>query len=209
MIVEGRVQTSDNAGSEGSIQAVRFGKSGEAFVADAHGRYYDASRRGNVFAYNQTTIGALSVASTSATGLICYNPAVSPKAVALLDIVISPATLPGGQFGFAIFGGIQGIIPTTQTLTGVAIKNTAFGKFSDGASAIQVSSISTVLVATLIRNISGGGAATEASEITPVFIRDDLAGEVMFYPGTQWSVQAITTAVSTLMTYVGEEVPAT
>ena len=208
MIIEGRVQTSDNAGGEGSIQQLRLGKSGEAFVADAHGRYYDACRRLNLYAYNLTAVTALSVSSTTSTGLICYNPAVSPKAVSLIDVIISTATLPAAQFSFALVAGIQSILPTGLTLTNTAIQNLAFGKGSAATSAIATSSAATVQAVAVVREISGGGAAATTAQITPVYIRDEIAGLYTFYPGTQFSVQAVTTAVSVLMTYVGEEVPA-
>ncbi len=209
MILEGRVQTTDLAGGEGSQISARMSKNGALFVQDAAGRYYDACRRGNLFSYNQTTVGALSVSSaTTITGMNIYNPGSSPKAIAFYRAIITTATLPAAQFGFALFGGAQAILPTSLTISGVIVASLNVGKGLPSNTAVQLQSIATVLNVLLVRAISGGGAGATTAQLTPAVIDVDLGGEIMQYPGTCVNVQAVTTAVSTTMTIIGEEVPA-
>ena len=209
MIIEGRVQTTDLASGEGSTIQARMAKSGALLAQDAHGRYYDACRRGYLFSYNQTAVTALSVASaTTITGLNVYNPNASPKAVAYYRAVISQATIPGGQFGYALFGGAQAILVTGITLTGAVIAACNIGKGSLAASVVQLQAAATVLNVLFVRQLGGGSAATEANQITPTVIDVDLGGEIMQYPGTCVNIQSTVTAVSVTATLIGEEVPA-
>jgi hypothetical protein len=174
---------------------------------DAHGRYYDAVRRGNVFELSNTAVQALSVGSTTATGLILYNPSGSGKNLVILDLLIAQATLPAAQFTYQLLAGQQVTTPTTTTAQ--AIQSSYFGKFSAvSAVALGYSAATVTSVSAVMRNIPGGGAATEASQLTPVFIRDEIAGQIIMAPGTQISLQSLTTAVSVLATIVWEEVPA-
>ncbi len=208
MILEGRIQTTDVAGGEGTQIQVRMSKNGALMAQDAHGRYYDACRRGFLFSYNLTAVTALSLLSTTCTGLNIYNPGSSPKAVAFYRAVISQATIPGGQFTIGLGGGAQAILPTGLTLSGVVVASCNIGKGSPASTVVQLQSAATVLSVLFLRSIGGGSAATEASQITPSVIDVDLAGEVIQYPGTCVSLTSLVTPVSVTATLIGEEVPA-
>ncbi len=93
MLNEGRVQTTDLVVSDGVTIAQRLGKTGETFVADAHGKYYDAVRRGNCyigasksFTVTATTDISPIPATTGRSLLGVFNPTSSGKNLFILKI---------------------------------------------------------------------------------------------------------------------------
>jgi hypothetical protein len=212
MLSEGRIQTTDLPGQEGASGPLRLGKSFSAAVMDAHARYYDAVRRGNVFLSANTAALALSVNSTTATGLILYNPLNSGKSLVLLEVCVALSSLPAGASLLVLTGGAQPAAPTGVTLVtsgNNGVQSAYPGKFSNAASVALVYSAATIANAAIARWIGGGPAATVAGSTSfPPFIRDEIAGAIVLAPGQVISLQAVTTAITVGASMTWEEVPA-
>src|SRR5439155_15000142 len=193
MILEGRVGPATL--QDGVLREIRIGRSGEQVVADAHGRYHEAVVRGNVFIAANSATQALSVNSTTATGLILYNPAGSGRNVALLDASVQIASLPAAAYQLVWTGGVQTAAPTG--LTALTVRNGFIGGAATGVGLAY--SAATIATANILRVIPGGGAATMATSTayTP-FIRDEISGLLILAPGQLISLQALTTAVTVL-----------
>jgi hypothetical protein len=83
MLAELRVGVAPSA--DGSVIPQRAAKTGETIVSDAHGKYYEAVSRGDVFIAHNVAAQAVSVAlATTYTGLVLSNPIGNTKNYALL-----------------------------------------------------------------------------------------------------------------------------
>lgn len=206
MITELRVQSTDVAISDGTITQVRGGKTGEMFVADAHARFYDAVRRGNVF-MAAIPVTALSVNSTTFTGLCLANPVNSGKALVLMEVCVGIGTATAAAAGVILTGGAQTAALSTNAVT---IQSAYPGKFAGSGSVAFASSGSTIATATLMRAIWNTPLATSGTAPTPApapHIKDVIDGALIIGPGQLVSLQAITTAISVIASMTWEEVP--
>jgi hypothetical protein len=205
MLNEGRVQTTDLAASDGMIAAARLGKTLAYLTQDAHARYQDAVRRGNVFVACMQAIGALSVNSATATGLIVTNPAGSGKNLVFLELLVALASAPAGVSVLALVGSkgpAAAVTHTTPMTTGFT--NALLGG-GNATSVALVDTAATIPTPATFRAVPGGPAAT-GSVGTP-FIKDEIAGALVMAPGTVLSLQAFTTAISVIASLAWEEVP--
>src|SRR5713101_3850258 len=106
--------------SDGPQSAIRGGKTGEAIVSDAHGKYYEAVYRGNVFAAaNQAAQTYTLFSVTTATGLILSNPSGSGKNLSLLEVGFMPAAAAAAAISMmCLSAGIsQNVTTHTAALT--------------------------------------------------------------------------------------------
>lgn len=206
MITELRVQSTDVAMSDGIVTQVRGGKTGEMFVADAHARYYDAVRRGNVF-MACIPVTALSVNSTTFTGLALHNPVNSGKALVLMELCLGISTETTAAAGVILTGGAQTTAISTNAVT---IQSAYPGKFAGSGSVVTATSGATITTATMMRAIWNTPLATSATAPTPAptpYIKDQIDGALIIGPGQLVSLQAITTAISVIASMTWEEVP--
>jgi len=217
MLLEGRVQRSDvNMTADGVITTPRFGAQQEMFVADAHARYYDAVRRGNVFVAANTAAQALTTVAASATGLILWNPPNSGKNAVLLRLNIALQSLPAGAAGLVLAGGSQPLIPssTFTALSGTGAYNGTFNAqmstvgSSGSRSVCQAASAANAIGTIIFRWIPGGPAATVAGSTSfPPFISEEIAGDLVVPPGNAIALESVTTAITVGATLIWEEVP--
>lgn len=218
MLLEGRVQRSDvNMTADGVITTPRFGAQQEMFVADAHARYYDAVRRGNVFVASNTAAVATNVVATSMTaGLCLWNPPNSGKNAVLLRLNVALQSLPAGAAGLVLAGGSQPLIPASAftVLTGTGAYNGTFNAMmstvgaSGNRSVCQAASVANAIGTIIFRWIGGGPAATvSGSTAFPPFICDEIAGDLIIPPGNLVALETVTTVMSTGSTLIWEEVP--
>ena len=205
MIQEVRVQRTDQSVSDGVVTQVRGGQTGEMAVAQAHARFYDAVRRGNVFTAS-IPVTALSVNSTTFTGLAIANPVGSGKIFSLLEVLVGISTSTTASAGVILTGGSQVTAITTNLVTQL----NAFMGGGGSSSKAVCSSGSTITTATQMRSIWDTGLATSATAPTPApmpFIKDQVDGALLIAPGQLISLQAITTAISVHASFTWEEIP--
>jgi len=212
MLNEARVQSTDLVLPDQTIATPRLGKCAEMFVADAHGRYYDAVKRGNVYMAVNTAAGALTLNSTTGTGLFVYNPPTSGKNLVLMRLCVALGSLPAGAAPLILTGGAQAALPATTwtLLTGTGAVNGVLAAFMGNAnkSIAQAASAAQAVPNVIQRWIPGGPAATvAASTAFPPFIVDDIAGELIVGPGQLIGLQCLTTAITVGAALTWEEVP--
>lgn len=171
----------------------------------ASAKYSDAIRRGRVFFACNSAIQALSVNSTTATGLIITNPLTSGVNLALLQLCIAIASAPAAQSNLILTGNIltTAAAATTHT-TPLIVKNALIGSPNTTAVGL-VDSAATVPTPAALRPIGGGPVATGTT--ASAYIREDLDGIITLAPGCVISLQAMTTAISVVACVYFEEQP--
>jgi hypothetical protein len=199
MLAEGRCGSTVE--SDGTIGIVRRDKTGATVVTDAHGRYQEASLRGNTYFACNSASQALSLNSTTATGLILTNPANSGKNLIILELCVALLTAPAGISSLILTGQlVQSASAVTHT-TPLTVRNTLVGNSATGVGLAD--SAATIIGNTIARPVGGGPVAT--GSVTSAFIKDEIAGSLILGPGTHISLQCLTTAISVIASMTWEE----
>lgn len=185
---------------------VRFGNTNELMVSDALPRYYDLNKNGFVYSASNVAAQALSVNSTTATGLILTNPIGSGIDLVLLEIQVALASLPAGQSSLILTGSSVSSGTAVTHTTPLTPRSNMLG--SSRTPIGLADSAATITATNIIKIISGGTAATvAASTAFPPFIKDEIAGSIILTPGTCISLQCLTTAISVVASMTWAEVP--
>ncbi|MDD5199268.1 MAG: hypothetical protein PHC88_05640 [Terrimicrobiaceae bacterium] len=167
-------------------------------------KYEDALRRGKVYFACNSATQALSVNTTTATGLILTNPLTSGVNLVLLQVCVALITAPAAQANLVLTGNIltTAAAATTHT-TALVVKNALISGGVAGQGLCD--SAATVPTPAAIRSIGGGpvGAVT----INAPYIRDDIDGLLALAPGCVISLQSMTTAITVVASITWEEVP--
>jgi len=203
MLLQGNVGNQSLGDGTPNVFA-RFSRFASLCVDEVNGRFYELASRGKIYSASNQAARALSLLSTTATGFILNNPIGSNVQVSLLDVCMALATAPAGAatIGLAANTAMQAVIPTG--LTAETVINNQLGNSSVGVA--QVWRAATLATApTFIRAMGGGPVA--ASSISPPFIRDEVAGQVVLLPGTLVTPNAATTAISSITSMAWTENP--
>src|SRR2546425_11562392 len=114
--------------ADGSQLAFRSSRTGAGIVADAHGRYQEATIRGNVYSLvltaTSTGVAAGNIAGAAAaasTQFALWNPASSQKALVLLKFGMG--VISGTPGAGPMFHGILATVPTITSAGGPAVNN--------------------------------------------------------------------------------------
>lgn len=92
--------------ADGSLLSSRFDRSRALVTQDAHGRYAEAVRRGNVFVAHNVAAQAVSVAlATTYTGLVLANPLGSAKNLEILAAGFALTVAPAAIASLHLIGG--------------------------------------------------------------------------------------------------------
>jgi len=192
MLLQGNVGKQSLGDGSPNVFA-RLSRAAALVVDECNGRYYEQASRGLIFSACNQASRVLSALSTTATGFILNNPIGSNIQIALMDVCLSLATAPSGAatIGLAANAAMQAVIPST--LTTETVINNQLGNAATGVA--QVWRAATLNTApTMIRAMGGGPVA--ASSISPAFIRDEIAGQIVLLPGTLVTPNSLTTAIS-------------
>ncbi len=191
----------------------RQGKSGEAIVAQAHGRYFEAASRGAIFTAASQGAGVATVTSISTTAILSlYNPANSKRRLALLAASLGyfSGTLGAGPiFHCANLAGVGAVAAPSSGTALTAICCNIGSQYQD-ASVTQAKTGSTVTAPTILRPFCSVNAIL-ASTATGIFmVSEDLGGMFVIEPGYCYQIQSVCAAGSTPLVSVGvtwEEIP--
>lgn len=169
-------------------------------------RYEDSCRRGRQFFACNSAIQALSVNSATATGFILTNPAASGVNIIILQANIAIASAPAAQANLIWTGNIltTAAAATTHT-TPLVVKNSLISSSASAAVGLA-DSAATVPTPAALRAIGGGPVAT--GTVGSVYLADYVDGALVLAPGCVISIQAMTTAISAVISVEWEEVPA-
>jgi hypothetical protein len=179
--------------ADGAYPSVRCGRGAELMVSEFMGRYHEATSRGQVFSASTQAAIALSTLSTTATGFILSNPLASGFNLSILDICVALATAPAAAAPIHLAANAASQGTAVVHTTPLTVVNNLLGSTTTGVGLADRAS-TLPATPTVIRAIGGGPVA--ASSISPAFIRDEVAGQVIVGPGCNVSLGYLTTAIS-------------
>ena len=180
--------------SDGTLtnRGIRVDKQGNTVTAASLGQFYEQSYRGNLFFACNTASQALSLNSTTSTGLILTNPAASGKNLVLIQLNVALLTAPAG-IASLILTGSKTAVPTAHT-TPLTVNTAVLS--SSAATVASADSAATMPTLTILRPVGGGPVAT--GSVTAPFIQDNINGQIILPPSSCISLQCLTTAISVI-----------
>ncbi len=213
-----RVKPGVVAVNDGTYPELRGSRKGGASVQDIGGRYEEAAYRGVLFYAANTAAQALSVASSTFTGLVVQNPGGSGKNLSILEIIWATSLAITG-LGSVVLG--YGASTTAGALIALTTGNSsgpsgapallgsgAKSVANVGASCTSASPAGVATTApTIVRPLLGMSWITAGTTQTQVQVKDEVAGAIIVPPGFQIYLEAITTAVTGFGYISWEEIP--
>ena len=133
-------------GADGSVQPGRADRSGALVATDAHGRYAEAARLGNLFSASNVAAQAVSVALTATyTGLCISNPLGNTKNAVLLGAMFALTVAPAAIASLHLIAGYSAVANVTHTtpLASPGIQNNLIG--TGPASTMKADSAATIV----------------------------------------------------------------
>lgn len=206
MLVEGVVGPVTLA--DGSPAQPRLGRTREVITSDAHGRYYEAVLRGNVYCACNQAGAALTNLASVATGFILFNPVNSGINLVLLEIAFLQTSTAAAAANAAVLLGanVNPSLGAPSSVTALVIRNSLLGNNKAGVGlAYNAATIGAAPVA--IRAIWQPSVSATATVGIPPFVKDEVAGAVIVGPGCCISMAALT-ALSGITSMTWEEVAA-
>ena len=192
----------------------RQGKTGEATVSQAHGKYYEAASRAVLFTAGDQGIGAAAASLTIGTTalLSLYNPTGSGKRLSIKRVRIGyfSGTLGAGAFYHALSAPAGFAVAPSGT---AAASNCTDAGNQSGVAAVGVCKITATVVApgsAVLGPICSLGAALASTALGLTYANEDVDGEIVVEPGNYYHIQGVTAAGSTPKVSVAvtwEEVP--
>jgi hypothetical protein len=192
-------------GGTGTATPFRADMTGAQVVADAHGRYAEAARRGSLFIAHNVAAQAISVAlATTYTGLCISNPLGNTKNLELLGAGLALSVAPAAIASIHIIGGYSpttSIVHTTP-LAAPGIQNCLLG--TGAPSTAKADSAATIVNPGYVLPLMGG--FTAAALPSPPLVWYDVAGLLVLPPGA-WVALGALTAVTGFSAFAWEETP--
>lgn len=191
--------------ADGTNIVPRGGRTGEASVADAHGRYMQSVKSGNVFIAHNVAAQAVSVAlATTYTGLMLSNPAGSGKDLILLAAQFALSVAEAAIASQHLIGGWSATAVThTTPLAAPGIQNAYLG--GGNGSIAKVDSAATIPTPGYIAALRSGFTAGALGG-PGMGQLVDLGGLIIVPPGGFIGIGALT-AVTGFGCLIWEEQP--
>ena len=180
-----RVKPGPVVAQDNSYPELRGCRTGEVAAADVHGRYQEASYRGNVFSIAFAAAALAAASATAAGAFLLNNPIGSGKNLAILDVeaVVTAFTATASGVAFVVgalinpvFSALGTAVVPTCNLIGSANASVARG-YPSGTYAVLPS-----VTPPGLRTV-GGLYFDLAAGSTPVYTKDETAGAVIVAPG--------------------------
>ena len=203
----GEIRTGLISSADGATNLPRADKTGALVIAPGHGKYTEASIRGNL-CFSYCAARATSIPATAQIGNIIWNPPGSGVVLSMLkwsaQIQVTSATTLGITLGYQA----QVITPTTATVAD-AYGSTYLNAGSPGNCVAKAYAIATLLVAPIpVMNLFHNTVAIAVTGVDK--IGDDFEGLWTVPPGYVVVLSAITAAVTAAgmtSTLTWEELP--
>jgi len=191
--------------ADGSTNVGRSGRTGEQVVTDAHGRYYEAVKRGNVYIAHNVAAQAVSVAlATTYTGLMLSNPLGSGKDLVLLQAQFAISVAEAAIATQHLIGGWSATAVThTTPLAAPGIQNAYLNGNSN--SVAKVDSAATIPTPAYLVALRAGFTAAALGGPGMGSVAD-LGGVLVIPPGGFVGIGALT-AVTGFGYLAWEEIP--
>lgn len=169
----------------------RQGKTGESTVGQAHGKYYEPSSRGVLFAASDQGGGVTCQTTITTTGLLSlYNPAGSVKRLAIKKISLGyvSGTLGAGSFYHA-FNAIGAAAPTGGT---ALTANSADIGNQSAVTAVGVPRTGATVVAATVLYPFASSFVELATTANPLqLIIEDVDGAITIEPGCTYQLVSV------------------
>ncbi len=213
MWIEGQV--GPQALIAGSKAVGRIGSDASFVTQDAHGRYQEAAFRGTMFYAANIAAQALSVASSTYTGLVLQNPLGSTKNLVLLEVIWVGSIVATGTGAIVLgWGNTQAagvpVALTTGNSSGPKGLPAMIGSGTSSVANVGASCTWAVLGAgaapTIFRPLIGAPWITATAQ-NLYMGKDEIAGGIIIPPGVQIGIETVTTANTGFGYYSWEEVP--
>lgn len=169
----------------------RQGKTGEATVAQAHGKYYEAASRGVLFAAADQGVGVtVQVTITTTAMYSLHNPLGSQKRLALSKMCIAyfSGTLGAGAF-------YHGYNPVGTTLpssgTSLTARNMDIGNQPATVAVGVALSGSTVVAGTVLYPFASSLPILASTAVAPFAIIEDVDGAIVLEPGAVYQLLGV------------------
>lgn len=180
----------------GTSAPERLDRLGSLVTQDGSPRYQESTLNGQMFVASTQAGVALSLLSATATGFILSNPAGSGRIIIPVEIIVAPTTAPAGVSTLYVAANVNTIAAATVHTTPLVVRSTLLGSSAIG---VGLADSAATLPATpvVVRAIPGGPVAT--GSINSMNIKDEVAGSFALMPGSTISIQALTTAISAVI----------
>jgi hypothetical protein len=206
-----------NADSAQALPSARTGRMGEATVGQAHGKYYEACSRGNMYCASATGLTpTTAISGTTSAPLVLYNPLGSGKRLAVKKVSFGQAATgtlgTGVEFhcGFTINGPTASQVGVLPTGTAVTPLNLDQGAANNSVATVLSTATLSVAAKALYpfcqqAESVGGTTAVAANSVT-----EDVDGNIILEPGAGWTLGGVSAAGSSPLVDIGivwEEIP--
>ncbi len=165
------------------------------------------NRAGQLFCAANVSSKTVVAVSTTATGVILYNPANSKSMIYVVDAAFAWVTAPAAvhNLGWAIMAP-NITIPTGLTAIGSGVQ-TCQGWGGAGNSVAQAWDAATLPAAPVMRRIAGGAVYGSGVGESPYSLIDYIDGALAVPPGGAFVFAAVTTSLAGLGSVTWAEIP--
>ena len=204
MLVQGQVETAitpSRSTGQPNLQQLQLGELGASEILP---RYAALAWSGLVFYGCNNAAQALSVGSSTFTGLALSNPAGTGKNLIIIDVEISQAAVGAAAVMNPKLGWAPAVALTTTNTNGP----TSLLVGSGGGSVAKVGSSATLAAApTIIRPILGQQWITAGVGMWGFYAKDVVDGAIIIAPGEMLTIDSLIGAVSVLSSVTWAELP--
>lgn len=205
MLIQGQVEQAVTAVRSSGPSNVQQLQLGELAVSEVLPRYGAIAWSGLLYTISHSAAQALSVNSTTFTGLAVANPANSGKNLMIADVTLAVAAATSAistpRLGYAA------IVALTQ---GNATSNKGLPVLvGTGGGSVALCGASATLAAapTTLRPLTGSPWVTAGAGWTPIYTKDDVAGAIIIPPGQMLTIDALVGAMSVIAGVTWAELP--
>jgi len=203
MILQGQVGLQAPKLATGTNANLSLGSLGEGLVSEVMGRYYTLAYNGLLFTASLSAAQALSVNSTTFTGLAVANPTGSGKNLILLDMAVGIAAAVA-----AVSTPRLGFAATVALTVGNAVGPVAGIVGSGPASVAKVGASATLGAAPVtLRSLSGITWVTGGTPVAMIYSKDDIGGAIIIPPGQMAVIDALVAAATVIPSLTWAELP--
>lgn len=168
----------------------RYGKTNEAVVSQAHGKYYEAASRGKVFAACDIVGVAIQTSVTTTGNLTLHNLPGSQKRLAILKV--SAAYFSGTITAGALYHGFNAVgIVQPSSGTDLTARCTDIGCQSNASPVGVAKTGATVVAGVGLWPFASALPILATTANNPFTIVEDLDGVIVLEPGASYQVLAV------------------
>lgn len=167
------------------------------------------NRAGQLFTAANVAAKTVVAVSTTATGVILYNPIGSNKMLFIVDAAFAWTTAPAAvhNLGWAIMAPQTPTLPTGLTAIGSGVQ-TCLGYGNAGNAVAQAYDAATLPLAPVMRRIAGGAVYGSGTSESPYSIIDYIDGALAVPAGGAFVFAGVTTSLVGLGSVSWIELPA-